>query len=195
MSRRSNSAPRRSPEQPDRGDRHQRRPPCSPAYGRRYCPHPIGESHDSAPLPISPIARSAYATPSTAPVMPYAPGRSRRAVQRRGRPPPNTRPRQAGRQPQRDRAGHRQPVPDQAAGDQAPNAHWPSRRAARRRQRGVPADAAPGAARPAALLLGAGVPPDQEHAHQRRDDRPNAAACHATCPPSVLRPRRDRPSR
>ena len=37
-----------------------------------------------------------------------------------------------------------------------------------------------------ALLLGARVPADQEHAHQPGTIAPNAEACHITCPPMVL---------
>ena len=43
----------------------------SPANGRVFCAHPIGESHEIVPSPMSPTARSTNAAPSTAPAIPY----------------------------------------------------------------------------------------------------------------------------
>ena len=43
----------------------------SPANGRAFWAHPIGENHETVPSPMSPTARSTNAAPSTAPAAPY----------------------------------------------------------------------------------------------------------------------------
>ena len=43
----------------------------SPANGRVFCAHPIGENHESVPSPMSPTARNTNDAPSTAPAMPF----------------------------------------------------------------------------------------------------------------------------
>ena len=43
----------------------------SPANGRVFCAHPIGDSHEIVPSPMSPIARSTNDAPRTSPPMPY----------------------------------------------------------------------------------------------------------------------------
>ena len=44
----------------------------SPANGRGFCDHPMGDSHDSRPSPMSPMARVTKAYPTTAPAIPDA---------------------------------------------------------------------------------------------------------------------------
>ena len=44
----------------------------SPAYGRVFCAQPIGEAHDAAPSPTSPMARTTNDPASTMPAMPDA---------------------------------------------------------------------------------------------------------------------------
>ena len=53
------------------GDRRARRATTLAGVRGRYCPQPIGESHDNTPFPTSPMARSRNDTAMNAPAMPY----------------------------------------------------------------------------------------------------------------------------
>ena len=87
--------------------------------------------------------------------------------------PVKTQPHRVSPTPERERVGGRQAVGDQAGGDQgAEHQVGEQRDEHRSRRRGVPADRrGPEQLVAAGLLLAAGVPADDEHAHQPDEDR------------------------
>ena len=136
-------------------------------------PQPIGDSHESAPFPTSPTARRTYDAAITAPVMPYIARVLSVSCAATRATAPKTRPASAAASPRFTDPGDGETVADQAGRDESAEQDvrdnddqcgGDERRVAPDR---------PGADElvPAALLLGAGVPADEEHAHQPGEDR------------------------
>ena len=165
--------------------RRQQRPPALVAEGVVAWVQPIGESQLRPLSATSPMARSTKATPSTAPAMPVR--RPRRAGSP-GRPtsatPANTRPSRRDGGAEQQRARRRQSRGHERDRDLTPTATEadPTTRPAASRRRWRPTTPARTQLGAAGLLLGAGVPPGQEHRHQRRADHCRGRDLEATMP-------------
>ena len=163
----------------------------SSTYGKVRWPQPIGDSQDSVPLPASPAARSTNAAPmASADRTVDARAGSRSTCTATAVSAANVSPTPATAAPTSSEPSTGSPVPGRRGEHHAPRRRdWPARPA--------PRAAASGAWRPTRAerissarpvsSSDAGVPADQEHVHERDDDRPrNAKISKTTSPPMVV---------
>ena len=183
MSRRANSANAAAAGATSPRGRRERPPPLTRERPHRLPPADRRQPRQR-PLPTSPAARSTYAAPIVAPAIPYI-ARALGQLRREMPTAPNTSPRRRTRRRARASGRQRLAEADRPARRAPDGTRRPATTTQRRGEGRVAADRRRADELVAAgLLLGAGVAPDEKHAHQR-DDR-------ARTPPTARRPGRRR---